>query len=186
MNTTITIDGKAVDNVKGVTVAIVTGDTVEPPPIDPPIDPPIEPPIPPIDPPNLGDAKPWVLISGGYQFGDTKSFRTSIIIPPEGLFLHFTTKDALSFIASFGCVERRYLPAPLNISISETVGDMTGLMNARLTSYSEFLTGSHPTLSGSIGPKCILKPNTTYFWNMKWEKPVSEFIYLSHAYRSPM
>ena len=43
-NVTVTVDGKAIDNIKGVTVAIVTDTTPEPPTPEPPTP---EPPIPP-------------------------------------------------------------------------------------------------------------------------------------------
>ena len=180
----ITVDGKLIDDVKDVVVTVTTAapPPVEPPPAEPP---PVEPPPvepPPVEPPpDLGDAVPWESISGRYAFGERGSFQVITHIPSKGLYVYFTVPSVTSFGATFQCVEMRHLPCPLNFSISERVGDMIGLARKRLQSFDAQITGGYPT-----GRDCILYPNKTYFWNIKWERPASDHIYLAHAYKSPM
>ena len=179
-NVTVTIDGQVVENIKGVTVAITTGTTpppIDPPPIDPP---PIDPPPVIIPPPDLGDAVSWPSVFEGTYFGQYKSYRVTARIPAEGLYIYFRGRDVASFLAAFMCVERRSLPAPLNMSLSESVGDMVGLANARMVNHDMTITGGYPT-----GRDCILHPDRTYFWNFKWERAVADHVYLESVYRSP-
>ena len=186
-NVTVTVDGQAIENIKGVTVAITTGTTpppIDPPPIDPPpIDPPpIDPPPVIIPPPDLGDAVPWSSVFDGSEFGQYKSYRVAQLIPSNGLYIYFTVPEVTIFSHSFRCAEMRYMNSVLVFSLSEKVGDMVGLCNNRLSNYDASVAGSYPNDSSSPQtPGCILFPNVTYFWNLQWETPRNEHIYLSYA-----
>ena len=167
-NVTVTVDGKAIDNIKGVTIAITTADPVDPP-IDPP-DPPIDPPVdPPADcgafPPN-GVGQSWLSLFG-VEFPGPKSRQAVVTIPRNGYrAVAFNTGTAhdtgavINFEAAASVGQRQIAisrcPGDFDVesSCKETVGTYQRQVNWRTRA--------------AIGNYCKLDKGTTYYFNTRF------------------
>ena len=195
MTVTVTIDGRLIES---GSVEIKTTPPVKTPtkPTAPPVKTPTKPttppvktptkPKPPVKPPAkppikfTGSTRTWGNVTGGYKFGTIKSFQKAVYIPRNGLAIKFRVPGVTSFGAAFQFIEMRSLPCPLNFSLSKEAGDMVGFASARLVNYDAILSGGYPGRGG------MLVPGRDYYLNAKWEKSVNQYVYLSHAYKSPM
>ena len=187
----VKLDGSEIE-VHSIDIQMLTGGSPAPPPEPPPVvEPPpvIDPPTPPPAPPpvDLGNAIPWTDISGNFPFGSRPSFQTNYNIPKGGLYVYFTVPEVTSFANAFGVTEITAVPSALDFSVSEAIGDMVGLESGVLVPGELYADVQGGTPLSSPKVHFLLKPNHTYFWNLRWRGVGdSGRVYLSCTYRSPI
>ena len=171
--TTVTVDGVAVDFATLV-VNITTVAEPPEPPIDPPIDP--EPPIPPEPPSDCGATPPngkvesWVSAFNA-TFPAPKSRQKVVSIPRNGGW-YAVVFNTGNFIAKGGLAnfEASSTVGSREISISQCKGEFRDVPNE----CWQWVGASQRAIPWSTTPRngyCLLEKSTTYYFNVRFNVP---------------
>jgi len=99
----------------------------------------------------------------GSEFLARSSFEIRKNIPAGGLSVRFTAPDGIYSMA-FGVLETSGKYGTVQISLSDTVGNLSATPNASMTVFSAAVSGG----INYAGAQKILVPGNTYFFNIKW------------------